>query len=188
MSHEIFEKVRSRRVRYDPREGDVLVLHAKGIPYDFHIKVIVPHVRSNNSFLEGTTLLYVYAPHKSGGSVMHVKSSFFCIAAYHFYKSLPCEFEFIGSEPVFTWEKEVDIGFSRWAETVKISEYEREVYSQDHDFITSEEGELLAVPFYDAYNEPIDHVPHIKMNGESYATLRGVLDSAESWLRKNKII
>lgn len=188
MQKELFEKVRSKRVRYEPKDGDVLVLHTKEIPYDFHFKVIKGSISSSTLYIDGATLLYVYVPHKSGGLVMHTRSSFYSMIVFHFDGMLPCEFEYIGSEPVFEWERSVDLGFSRWAETVEITEYERELYSTDYDIITSDSGSLLAVPFFDTENERIDHVPRWKMNGEGYCTLVGVLYSAEEWLRNNDII
>lgn len=188
MLNDLFEKIRSRRVRYTPCDGDVLVLHTRNRPYDFHIKVITGAIRSDTLFVDGASLLYIYVPHRDGRFVMHIRPFFYSAAVFHFDGMLPCEFEFIGSEPVFDWERRVDIGFSRWAETVGITEYERELYSPDHDIITSDEGKLLAVPFFDAYNAPLDHVPRMKINGESYATLFGLLYSAEEWLRENGII
>lgn len=188
MRYELFERVRSRIVRYDPRDGDVLALHVKDLPYDFHIKVIKAYIKSDVLFVDGASLIYIYVPHKNGGFIVHDRLSFYGVAAYHFDQMLPCEFEFIGCEPVFRWERSIDLGFTRWGETVEITEYERELYSADHDIITSDEGKLVAVPFFDAFNERIDHVPRMKLNGEGYATLRGVLSSAEEWLRKNEII
>jgi len=188
MQEELFEKVRSRRVRYEPHDGDVLVLHTKGIPYDFHIKIIKGYIRSSTLYIDGASLIYIYVPHRDGGSIMHNRFSFYGVGVFHFDGVLPCEFEFIGSEPVFGWERTIDLGFTRWSETVEITEYERELYSADCDIITSDSGRLLAVPFFDTNDQRIDHVPKLKMNGEGYATLRGVLDTAEEWLRKNNII
>ncbi|MBP7187772.1 MAG: hypothetical protein KBA55_13655 [Ruminococcus sp.] len=188
MQMELFERVRSKRVRYVPQDGDILVLHTKDIPYDFHFKVIRDYIRSSTLYIDGATLMYVYVPYKKGGSVMHTRSAFYSVVVFHFDGMLPCQFEYIGSEPVFNWERSVDVGFSRWAETVEITEYERELYSTDHDIITSDSGGLLAVPFFDTDDDRIDHVPKLKMNGEGYATLRGLLYVAEEWLRDNDII
>jgi hypothetical protein len=41
---------------------------------------------------------------------------------------------------------------------------------------------------FDTDDDRIDHVPKLKMNGEGYATLRGLLYVAEEWLRDNDII
>ena len=184
---ELFERVRSRRVRYLPMDGDVLVVHTRGLPYDFHIKVITANIISNSLILDGASLIFIYTPHKDGGIVVHDQSSFYGLAAVHFDGLLPCEFEFIGRENVRDWERDADFGFARANEAVEINEYECELYSRDHDIITDGER-LLAVPFFDTHNQKLDHVPYIRMNGEGYATVYGVLYTVAEWLRKNKII
>ena len=187
MNAELFDRVRSRRVRYEPRDGDVLAINVKNSCYAFHIKVITAYIRSTSLFVDGATLIYIYVPHVEGGFVMHNKSSFYGLAALHFDGLLPCEFEFVGSEPVFGWERNLDFGFSRIGEAVEISEYERELYSKDHDIVQTP-YKLFAVPFFDADNNQLEHVPYLKMNGEGYATVGGVLYTAAEWLRKHNII
>lgn len=187
MEAELFERIRSRRVMYLPRNGDVLALHVKNSCYAFHIKVIADYIKSTSLFVDGASLIYIYVPHKEGRFVVHSVSSFYGLAALHFDGLLPCEFEFLGTEPVFSWEKAIDFGFSRIGEAVQITEYERELYAQDHDIVRTPD-KLFAVPFFDTDNKQLDHVPHFKMNGEGYATVHGVLYTAAEWLRKHKII
>ena len=187
MEAELFERVRSRRVRYVPRDGDVLALRVRNSRYAFHIKVITEYIKSSSLFVDGASLIYIYVPHKKGAFVTHTKPSFYGLAALHFDGVLPCEFEFVGNEPVFQWERDIDLGFSRIGDAVEITEYEREIYSVDHDIVRTPD-KLFAVPFFDADNQQLDHGPHVKMNGEGYATVYGVLYTAAEWLRKHKII
>ena len=187
MEAELFDRVRSRRVRYIPRNGDVLALRVKNSRYLFHIKVITEYIKSTSLFVDGATLIYIYVPNIRGAFVMHTKTSFYGLAALHFDGVLPCEFEFVGNEPVFEWEKAIDLGFSRIGEAVERTEYERELYSNDHDIVRAPD-KLYAVPFFDAENRQLDHVPHLKMNGEGYATVYGVLYTAAEWLKKHDLI
>ena len=140
-----------------------------------HCKIITPQVISDDQFVDGCSLVYLYSGNICGNMtvVQHTPNSLFSMKMIYLKERIPRKLTYIGTEPVFKWELNMDIGIRSVSRGEWITSDQIQEYQNDHLIARLDKG-YLAIPFYDVNNVRLDHIPHIQLD-EVCTTVRGLL-------------
>ncbi|MBP0956914.1 MAG: hypothetical protein J5997_06045 [Oscillospiraceae bacterium] len=160
--------------RLNISEGMMLGLKNESLTSNYvHCKVIVPKIISDDEFINGCSLLFLYEGTPQGKR-RHNFSSLISVKLVHFQDGIPKELKYIGDEKVFDWERNLDIGIKScqngsWITASEISDLEH-----NHLILSSDSSQYIAIPFYDVNNVQLDHIPIIQLQ-DGCTTFTGLL-------------
>lgn len=140
-----------------------------------HCKIITPQVISDDPFVDGCSLVYLYSGNICDNMtvVQHTPNSLFSMKMIYLKEGIPRDLAYIGTEPVFEWELNIDIGIKSVLRGEWIASDQIQEYQNDHIIAQLEKG-YIAIPFYDVNNVRLNHIPHIQLE-EVCTTINGLL-------------
>lgn len=144
-----------------------------------HCKIIIPEIKSEDVFVNGCSLVYIYPEKRTDNMsvIFHTLAALASMKIIYLKEKIPRVLKYIGTEPVFEQELNLDVGIKSGSRGEWIEPPQIQAYEKDHLIVKTEKG-YIAVPFYDVNNERLDHIPEIQLE-EGYTTVSGLIKAVD---------